>query len=657
MLLLLLALGIIVISGCGALTVCTRPRLSSCIGAGGTVLGCAVGMIPALEVLLQGTIQSLRCAWSMPCGSFFIELDPLSAFFLLPVFLLSALAAVYGGQYLMKYKDTKRLGVAWFFYTLLVASMAMVCLARNAVLFLIAWEIMALASFFLVAFENEKAEVRRASWIYMVATHLGTACLLPMFLIFGAHAGSLDFDRFAHSLPQPLASICFILALIGFGTKAGIIPFHVWLPEAHPAAPSHVSALMSGIMIKTGIYGIVRMLAFLGMPALWWGWLVLAIGIISGVLGVLFALAQHDLKGLLAYHSVENIGIIMMGLGVGLIGWSAGVPSVAILGMAGGLLHVVNHAMFKGLLFLGAGSVFQAAHTREIDHLGGLIKKMPYTGACFLIGAVAISGLPPLNGFLSEFLIYLGSLRGAISMGADVAVPLIGAVAGLALIGGLAAACFTKAFGIVFLGEPRSQAAANAHESRPLMVAPMLLLAAGCLVAGFLGMYIVPAMSEVVSGILGFDAGHELKIAGGYLGSVTIASIALLLVVACLTLLRRFLLSGKEVGSGATWDCGYAAPSSRMQYSASSFAQPITDLFKIVLRTEKHLQLSEQYFPAAGAFKTHTQDAGFEKIYRPLFEGAKCLFARCAVLQHGSMHLYVLYIVITLLGLLVWLVR
>jgi hydrogenase-4 component B len=345
-----------------------------------------------------------------------------------------------------------------------------------------------------------------------------------------------------------------------------------------------------------------------------------------------------------------------MGLGIGLIGWSAGMPSVAILGMAGGLLHVVNHAMFKGLLFLGAGSVFQAAHTREIDHLGGLIKKMPYTGACFLVGAVAISGLPPLNGFLSEFLIYLGSLRGAISMGADVAVPLIGAVAGLALIGGLAAACFTKAFGIVFLGEPRSQAAANAHESRPLMVAPMLLLAAGCLVAGLLGMYIVPAMSGVVSGILGFDAGHELKIAGGYLGSITAASIVLLLLVAALTLLRHFLLAGRQVVSAATWDCGYAAPSPRMQYSASSFAQPITDLFKMVLRTEKHLQLSEHYFPAAGAFKTHTEDAGFEKIYRPLFEGVKYLFARCAVLQHGSMHLYVLYIVITLLGLLVWLV-
>jgi len=655
--LLLLALGILVISGCGALIVWNKPWLSSCIGAGGTVAGCAVGIIPALDVLMGGATRSLRSAWSIPYGSLFIEIDPLSAFFLLPVFLLSALAAVYGGQYLMHYKDTKRLGVAWFFYTILVASMALVCVARNAVLFLIAWEIMALSSFFLVAFENEKAEVRRASWIYMVATHLGTACLLPMFLIFGASAGSLDFDRFAHSLPQPLASICFILALIGFGTKAGIIPFHVWLPEAHPAAPSHVSALMSGIMIKTGIYGIVRMLTFFDVPPLWWGWLVLAIGTVSGVLGVLFALAQHDLKGLLAYHSVENIGIIMMGLGVGLIGWSAGVPSVAILGMAGGLFHVVNHAMFKGLLFLGAGSVFQAAHTREIDHLGGLIKKMPYTGACFFVGAVAISGLPPLNGFLSEFLIYLGSLRGAISMGADVAVPLIGAVAGLALIGGLAAACFTKAFGIVFLGAPRSPAAAGARESGPLMVAPMLLLAAGCIAVGCLGFCIVPAMSGVVSSVLGFDAGRELKTAGGYLGSITVGSIALLLLVAGLTLLRRFLLSGREVGSSVTWDCGYCAPSPRMQYSASSFAQPITDIFRMFLRTEKHLRLSEQYFPASAAFKTHTLDVGFEKIYRPVFDGVKQVCARFAVLQHGSMHLYVLYIVITLLVLLVWQMR
>jgi len=655
--LLLLSLGIIVISGCGALLAWNKPKLATCIGAGGTLAGCAVGMIPALESFFHGTRESLRYAWNVPYGSFFVELDALSAFFLIPIFLLAALAAIYGGQYLMQYKDSKRLALPCFFFNLLVASMAMVCLARNAVLFLIAWEIMAVSSFFLVAFENEKSEVRRASWIYMVATYLGTAFLLPMFLIFGTHAGTLDFDKFALSLPPHMTSICFILALIGFGAKAGIIPFHIWLPEAHPAAPSHVSALMSGIMIKTGIYGIVRMLTFLGTPPLWWGWLLLALGIISGVLGVLFALAQHDLKGLLAYHSVENIGIITMGLGVGLIGWSTGVPSVAILGMAGGLFHVVNHAMFKGLLFLGAGSVFHATHTRDIDHLGGLIKRMPYTGVSFLIGAVAISGLPPLNGFLSEFLIYLGSLRGAISMETKAAVPLIGAVAGLALIGGLAAACFTKAFGIVFLGEPRSNAARDAHESGGCMVVPMVLLAAGCVAIGLLGMFIVQAMAGVISGIIGIDASSELGIAAGHLGYITLGSITLLVLIAGGVWLRHFLLSGRKVGSTVTWDCGYAAPTPRMQYTASSFAQPITELFNIFLRTKKHLHLPGGYFPGPATFETHTSDVSFEKIYRPLFEGVQRLFSRFLVLQQGSLHLYVLYIVVTLLVLLVWYMR
>lgn len=657
MFLLLLALGIIVVSGCGALAAWNKPKLATSIGTGGTLTGCIVGVIPAMECLFQGTKESLRYAWSIPYGSFFVELDGLSAFFLLPIFLLSALAAIYGGQYLMKYKDTKQLGLSWFFFNLLVASMAMVCLARNTVLFLIAWEIMAVSSFFLVAFENEKAEVRKAAWIYMVATYLGTACLLPMFLILGTYAGTLDFDKFAHSLPPHMTSLCFILALIGFGTKAGIIPFHVWLPEAHPAAPSHVSALMSGIMIKTGIYGIIRMLTFFGMPPLWWGWLVLAIGILSGVLGVLFALAQHDLKGLLAYHSVENIGIIMMGLGVGLIGWSAGVPSVAVLGMAGGLFHVVNHAMFKGLLFLGAGSVFLGTHTREIDQLGGLIKRMPYTGFSFLIGAVAISGLPPLNGFLSEFLIYLGSFRGAISLGASYAVPLIGAVAGLALIGGLAAACFTKAFGIVFLGEPRSEAAANAHESKACMAVPMMLLAAGCIVVGLLGMFIVPGMSGAVSTILGIDAGSELKIASGYLASITLGSTVLLLLIAGCAWLRHLLLSGRKAGNAVTWDCGYAAPTPRMQYTASSFAQPITNLFNMFLRTKKHLQLPAGYFPGPAAFETHTPDVCFEKFYKPVFAGIQKICSRFLVLQQGSIHLYVLYIVVTLLVLLVWYMR
>ena len=379
-------------------------------------------------------------------------------------------------------------------------------------------------------------------------------------------------------------------------------------------------------MIKTGIYGLVRTLSFLGMPPMWWGWLLLAAGTVSGVLGVLFALAQHDLKRLLAYHSVENIGIITMGLGVGLIGWSAGVPSVAVLGIAGGLFHVVNHALFKSLLFLGAGSVFHSTHTLEIDHLGGLIKKMPYTGFCFLIGAVAISGLPPLNGFVSEFLIYIASFRGAMSMEPNPSMSLLCAIAGLALIGGLAAACFTKAFGIVFLGEPRSSDAEACRESSFWMTIPMMLLAAACVALGLMGPMVMKILGPVVRTVLGdFHAG-EILVASQYLMYVTIGAIALIVLLAVLAGFRSFLLSGRTIGKAVTWDCAYAAPSARMQYTASSFAQPIIDLFRVFLRTKKHINIPESYFPASANLETHTSDIGRERIYKPSLRESRGFF-------------------------------
>src|SRR5208282_490863 len=333
-------------------------------------------------------IEQLHFPWPVPYGEFFIEIDPLTAWFLLPTLLLSALCAIYGVGYLRSWQGRRSLGPVWFFYGLLVLGMVLVLLARNAVLFLVAWELMALASFFLVTFEHERESVREAGWIYFVATHLGTAFLLAFFLLLARETGSMDFNVWAEKgiHTQGLAGILFLLAVVGFGTKAGFMPLHVWLPEAHPAAPSHVSALMSGVMIKTGIYGIVRMLAFIGSPPPWWGWTLVFIGAVSGILGVLFALAQHDIKRLLAYHSVENIGIICLGLGVGLLGISFGAPLVAFLGFAGGLLHVLNHALFKGLLFLGAGAASHAAGTREIDRLGGLMRRMPLTGAAFLVG-------------------------------------------------------------------------------------------------------------------------------------------------------------------------------------------------------------------------------------------------------------------------------
>ena len=659
MVLLLLSIAILVVSGFIALLGQRSARIATVVGVGGAVIGCAIGLIPSVGVLLGGKAESLHLVWSVPYGSFLVEVDALSAFFVVLILAISALAAIYGGEYLWAWREKKSLGAPWFFFNVLVASMVMVVLARNGVLFLVAWEVMALSSFFLVTFEDERESVRNAGWTYLVATHLGTAFLLVMFILMGREVGSLDFDQFEKlsGIPPASASLLFLLAVIGFGTKAGFMPLHVWLPEAHPAAPSHVSALMSGVMIKTGIYGLVRMLMLLGPPPLWWGWLLVGIGLSSGILGVLFALAQHDLKRLLAYHSVENIGIIALGLGVGLLGVSGHWPLLVVLGFGGGLLHVANHALFKSLLFLGAGAVLHGAGTREIDHLGGLSKRMPWTAFTFLVGAVAISGLPPLNGFVSEFLIYLGAFGGGISLKAGDAVPLFGLIAGLALIGGLAAACFTKAFGIVFLGQPRSGHGQHAHEVGWLMRIPMLLLAASCVLIGLFAPVALSILQPVVQQVSELPANvvHEnLASAAGPLRLVSTIGAVFLALVIILALLRRALLANRRVEESVTWGCGYDLPTPRMQYTASSFAQPLTDLFKPLLGTRKNVSTPSGYFPSDGTLKTETPDLFSEKIYGPVFTCIGAGLSRLRWLQQGNVQLYVLYIALTLLALLVW---
>ena len=656
MALLLLALALLVGSGAAALLAPASGRWPTRLGAGGAVAACALGLLPAARVLLWGgTTEALRLGWQVPYGTFAVEIDAVSAFFLLPIFALSALAAVYGSEYLQAFGARKLLGASWFFFNALVASMVLVVIARNGVLFLVAWELMALSSFFLVTFENEKATVRAAGWLYLVATHLGTACLLALFILLGSASGSLDFDRFsAASAP---AGLLLVLAIVGFGTKAGFMPFHVWLPEAHPAAPSHVSALMSGVMIKTGIYGLIRILTFLGPPPPWWGWLLCGIGLTSGILGVLLALAQRDLKRLLAYSSVENIGIVALGLGVGELGLSAGSPAVAVLGFAGALLHVLNHTVFKGLLFLAAGAVAHATGTRAIDHLGGLLKPMPWTGAAFLIGALAISGLPPLNGFVGEFLIYLAAFKGIAAGDATAAVPLLCVIAGLALIGGLAVACFTGAFGIVFLGEPRSEHAAHAHEPGLAMRVPMLLLAAACVLIAALAPLVVRALAPVVAGATGLSAptvGGVLVPATTPLMFVASTALGLLALIALVAALRRWLLADRHVAASPTWDCGYAQPSARMQYPGSSFAQPLTDLFAPFLQTRNDLAPPQGLFPPAASFASDTPDVVGARLYTPIFAAIGRGLAALRWLQHGQVHLYVLYIALTLLALFVW---
>jgi hydrogenase-4 component B len=660
MFLVLLAVSILFLSGLLSLFLGRQARLATVVGVGGAVLGCLIGLVPTISVLRTGRVETLHRAWQVPFGSFFVQMDALSAYFLLCILGLSIVAALYGGEYILAYSSRKNTGSSWFFFNLLVAGMVMVVLAHNAILFLLAWELMSLASFFLVTFEDEKESVREAGWTYLVATHLGTAFLLVLFLVLGRQAGSLNFDRFlaASGSTSSIAGAAFLLALIGFGTKAGFMPFHIWLPEAHPAAPSHVSALMSGVMIKTGIYGLLRTLTFLGHPESWWGWILIGIGLASGLGGVIFALAQHDLKRLLAYHSVENIGIIALGLGIGVLGLALNQPALAVLGLAGGLLHVLNHALFKGLLFLGAGAVIRATGTREIDHLGGLIRRMPWTAGMFLTGSVAICGLPPLNGFVSEFVIYVAAF-------ACIGVPGLSVwgaatIAGLAMIGGLAVACFTKAFGIVFLGEPRNDHAARGHEVGWAMGAPMAVLALGCVTVGFLAPQAVAAMKPVIVSLTGLAAGDvagSLSRAIDPLRLVVPASGIFFLIVGLLIRLRRRLLAGRKVSLSGTWDCGYVRPTARMQYTASSFAQPITNMFGFLLRTRRQLKAPDGFFPEHAALHTETDDFFRQNLFRPAFRSIEWVLLRLHWLQQGSVQVYILYVAVTILVLLVWNLR
>jgi len=437
------------------------------------------------------------------------------------------------------------------------------------------------------------------------------------------------------------------------------VPLHVWLPEAHPAAPSHVSAVMSGVMIKTGIYGLLRVLTLVGPPPPWWGWTLLCVGALSGVLGVLWALAQHDLKRVLAYSSVENVGLITIGLGLGLLGMSYDAPLMAGLGLAGAMVHVVNHAVLKSLLFLGAGAVVHATGTRRLDQLGGLLRRMPRSGRGFLLGAVAICGLPPLNGFVGEVLLYAAAFAGVVqtltTAHAAAAVLAILAIGGLAIIGGLAAACFARVVGSAWLGEPRSPQAAGAREVSGGLWGPMLVLAATCMALVAVAPWMPAVLKQVLKPLMSQQAlTAGLDLAAVVLRGTTIASLVLVLTVAALALLRRWLLAGREVASTVTWDCGYAAPTPRMQYTASSFGWPAVGVFAMFVRPEMKCVLPAGLFPAQAALATDTPDGFVQRAYRPLFAGLGWVILRLRWLQHGRIQFYVLYIALTLLALLVW---
>jgi NADH:ubiquinone oxidoreductase subunit 5 (subunit L)/multisubunit Na+/H+ antiporter MnhA subunit len=414
---------------------------------------------------------------------------------------------------------------------------------------------------------------------------------------------------------------------------------------------------MSGAMIKVGIYGLVRMLTLLGPPQPWWGWLLIAIGASSGILGVLFAVAQHDLKRLLAYSSVENIGIILLGIGIGVLGLAIGMLPLAVIGFAAGLLHVVNHSIFKGLLFLGAGAVQHGAHSLDFERLGGLLKRMPWTGAAFLIGAAAIVGLPPLNGFIGEFLLFYSGFLAVMQPAPTIAIAGLVAVIAMALISGLAAACFAKAFGTVFLGSPRSAEAGEAHEVARPMRAAMALLAVLCIVIGLAAPVIVGASADVVAAATGVASGSvrvQLATVTGPLG-MTVSVFAVLIVLALLAwLFRVHRLRARRIGSGPVWGCGYLFPSAKMQYTASSFVQPVTTQFHLFVRNREISVPPTGYFPTSASYSSDSGDPWLRLLFAPTFRWFDRIVSRLDVLQHGHIHVYVLYVAATLVALLLW---
>ena len=616
-------------------------------------LASLTGISGALLTLLGHASPGYVIPWGLPFGEPLLAVDPLAALFLFVISLVSGACAIYARGYWGAVQNPRTVRRITFFFGLLTASMVMVVMSRNGVLFLFWWEVMSIASFFCLITEDTKREVREAGTLYLIISHVSALALFALFSLVKGMTGTFAFPAAGMLSHSGIAVAIFMTALFGFGLKAGMMPLHVWLPSAHANAPSHISAILSGVVLKVGIYGLVRTLSFFADVPLWWGGLILTIGAVSGVVGVAFAIGQHDLKRLLAYHSIENIGIILMGVGVALIGQSVGNSTMMLLGMAGALLHVVNHATFKALLFLGAGSIIHAIGTREIDVMGGGLRRLPWTSGFFLIGAVAICGLPPLNGFVSEFLIYLGFLHGVTAQGGFAAgAPAMGAPV-LALIGGLAVACFVKVFGIVFLGSPRSEPAARAHEAPRTMLGGMTVLAVVCFVIGLVPWLASPLLQRAVNGWRPLLAAvPESLAAAAHLRWLSGAAIALLLIIAIAAFLLKSRLARLPTGTAETWGCGYAAPTTRMQYTASSFAGMLVNFFSGVLRPLIHSPDLRGPFPGPARFESHVPETMLDCIYIPLLQRLYAKTAPIRRMQSGHLQLYILYTFITLIVLM-----
>jgi hydrogenase-4 component B len=616
-----------------------KPRLWLAL----TLVGAVSGFAAATYVLATGGTWEWSSSLRIGGELLHLRLDAVSALFLALLTLVGGAASVYSQEYWpdRRHPRSAPSGRAW--WTLFLACMGLVLVAANGLHFLIVWELFTLSAYFLITGDRQRPEVRQAGWLYLAASHAGTLCLFALFAALAARTGTWELGPWRD---RPELAPLFWLALAGFGLKAGMFPLHIWLPSAHANAPTHVSAMLSGVAIKMGIYGLVRFSGWLPVPEVA-GWVIAVIAIASAVLGVAFALGQHDLKRLLAYHSVENIGIILIGLGFAIIAAGHANSSWGKLALAGGLLHVWNHGLFKALLFLGAGSVLHATGTRQMSRLGGLWRAMPWTASCFTLGAAAIAGLPPLNGFISEWLVYLG-LFDAVNVRSSAVLAAMPAVVLLAMTGALALACFVKVVGIVFLGAPRTPEAARAHECGTLMRLPMLALALACVAIGLAPALFWPALSHALGAWRPEWAGEPAPPSLLTLGFCNL-TLAVLATAAVLLLRRRVRENG--VRRSVTWDCGYAAPTVRMQYTAGSFAQIITGWFGWILCPQRHVKPVAGVLPKTAKFSEHTPETVLEHVVQPV--GTLVLSISTAVrrLQHGRLQYYILYLVLGLIGL------
>ncbi len=622
-------------------------------------LGALVLAVTALSAL-EGAPNVAVLPLGLPDLPFHLRLDALSAFFL---FVLGAAAigiSLYSAGYFRNMEGGK-LGLLCFEFHVFLASMALVFLADDAYMFMVAWETMALSSYFLVTTDHESAEIRRAGFLYLLIAHVGAISILMSFGVMqGGHAGGYTFEAMREAnLSTFWASVTFLLALFGFGAKAGLLPLHAWLPEAHPAAPSPVSAMMSGIMLKTAIYGILRVtFDLLGTQLWWWGALALSVGLLTALFGVLFATVQSDMKRLLAYSSIENIGIIVTGIGLTIVFHSYQKDAVAAVALTATLYHTLNHAFFKGLLFLGAGSVLHATGERNLGKLGGLIHQMPKVALLTLVGVLAISGLPPLNGFVSEWLLLQAFLLspGLPHPYLNMMVPV--AAAALALAAALAAYAMVKFYGVIFLGQPRDEGLKDAHDAGLWERLGMGWLAAGCLLLGLLPVLVILQIDNVTQMLVHAELGTSAA-KSGLLWLTPVAEerasfspvilFGIILIGLAFTFVAVRKLYHGRVRRSDAWDCGYPEQTARMQDSAEGFGQPIRQIFEFFFGIVREVPSP---FDKAPRYRGETRDLLWEKLYLPLARLTEWVSGLFGKLQHGRIHVYLLYSFLTLLALL-----